>query len=146
MNKHQNLQGPCDGCNALFDRYIGFHGALRLWFDSVRGSHADAHISCAGRGRLAQQAFYHRGASNAQWTQSAHNWNAAIDIWCLDPAKIDHYSLDRAWFAKVFQSNPLTTSLNWYGAPLSRFPELPHIEVRAWRDMAQAGELQLVEA
>lgn len=142
---HQNLHGDCPKCDEIFERYAGFHADLRMWFDAVRRTHFDAHISCAGRGKVDQQAFFHRGASNAQWTQSAHNWNAAIDVWFLDPVKINHYSLDREKFAAMFASNPLTTELNWYGAPMSRFPELPHIEMRNWRDMAQRGDLALVE-
>lgn len=142
---HQNVHGDCDKCDQIFDAYPNFYAPLRVWFASVRGIFFDAHISCAGRGKIDQQAFYHRGASNAQWTQSAHNWNAAIDVWQLDPTKIDHYALDRAWFTKVFEACPIGTEFKWYGAVGARYPELPHIEATLWREMAQAEELRLVE-
>lgn len=142
---HQNLHGECPGCEKVFDRYPGFWLPLRMWFGFVRRSFFDAHISDAGRGKIDQQVCFHRGTSKAEWTQSAHNWNAAIDLWFLDPAKVNHYSLERAKFNAVFDKCPLDTAFEWYGAPHAPFPELPHVQLRDWREAAQRGDIKLVE-
>lgn len=139
---HQNVCGVCDGCEAIFSRYDGFNTELRLWFYSVRGSFPDAHISDAGRGHVLQEVYFQRGASDAHYTQSAHNWNAAIDMWQNVNGV---YTLNRQWFLDVFAKCPIDDKFEWYGANGARFHEVPHVQVLNWRDLAQKGYLQLVE-
>ncbi len=143
--RHQNLHGDCEKCDQIFDLYPDFYAPLRVWFASVRRAFFDAHISCAGRGQVDQQAAFHRGASNAQWTQSPHNWNAALDMWRLDPSVAHGYSLDREWFNQVFAACPIP-EFTWYGAKGQPYQEIPHIQVTGWRDLAQACALKLVES
>lgn len=143
--RHQNLHGECPECEEIFDRYPGFNSEVRMWFTDVRRSVFDAHVCWAGRGKVDQQIFFHRGASDAEYGHSAHNWNAAIDIWFLDPTKVGSYNGERSKYIEMFAAVPLPAELQWYGAPRSEFPELGHVQLRNWRDDAQAGRLHLVE-
>lgn len=137
---HQNIVGHCSKCDDLFRRYEGFHPGLRDWFDLIRTKFFDAHISCAGRGKIDQEAAFYRHASNAHWAQSAHNWNAAIDLFQL---KDGGYSLETLWFAEIMEGLPPT--LEWYGTPDSPYRELPHVQIKDWRELAASGRLRLVE-
>ena len=145
MSSHQNIHGECPKCNEILDKYPGFSPELRMWFGFVRRSFFDFHISEAGRGKIDQQADYERGASRAQYGESPHNWNGALDTFFLDPAAPGHYSLSRAKYAAVFERCPLGSAFTWYGAKGATFPEVPHIQLTNWRDMAQRGDLKLVE-
>lgn len=104
-------------------------------------NHPEAHISCAGRGRLDQESFYAKGASKARYGESAHNFNAAIDIFRLLE---NEYDLSKDWFQAALVPS-LTPDLNWYGRPGAPFYERPHIEIGAWNQMAKNGILNLVE-
>ena len=79
--------------------------------------------------------------SRARYGESAHNWNAALDTFIMEPGK-DLY--DREWYEKHFAPE-VPDFLRWYGAPGSKFYERPHIEVRDWEKLAAKGELKLVE-
>jgi hypothetical protein len=138
--KHTS-DGDCKRCDEIFDRYPGFHAGLRKWFKDFQKKNVDAHISCAGRGREDQEYAVAHRLSRAHWGDSAHNWNAAIDLFCQAHGK-DIY--DAEFFQRV--SSALTPDLNWYGLPGSAFPELPHVEVRAWRDLMLSKQLKLVGA
>lgn len=140
MAKHQN-NGNCPYCAELFDKYPMFDQKLRGWFRLFQAKHPEAHISCAGRGLKDQQAAKAAKASRADYGESAHNWNAAIDIFVQLPKK-DIY--DKNWFATILAPE-VPYFLNWYGAPGSEFYELPHIELREWRGRKASGELALVE-
>jgi len=138
--KHQN-NGDCPKCKELFDKYPGFYQPLRDWFISFQKKCPEAHISCAGRGAVDQDAKKLEGRSKASFGKSAHNYNAAIDLFVNKPFTNLY---DLAWFnANVAPAIPL--SLNWYGSPGSRFPEIPHIEARNWKELRDAGVLTLVE-
>ncbi len=146
MSFHQNLHGDCPGCEHLFDRYPGFDAPLRLWFGTVRRAFFDAHISCAGRGKIEQEVDFQRGASNAHWGQSAHNYNAAIDLFQQDMNAPHHYSVTRDWVLSIFDKCPLPADFEWYGAPGEKYREVPHIQVRNWRELVVPNSLRLVEA
>ena len=141
MSLHKNT-GRCEYCQKVFDRYPGFHPGLRAWFEGVQNTTPDAHISCAGRGRMDQEAAFHRRASKAHYGQSSHNFNSALDIFREAPTVEEMY--DAEWFSEFIQS-ALTQDLDWYGAPGAKFFELPHVEIRGWEALKGLGEITLVE-
>lgn len=134
--KHINT-GHCLKCWELMERYPNFHEGLWKWFVVLQKAHPDAHISCAGRGRIDQERSYRSGYSRAHFGQSAHNYNAAIDLFRLTLAGLAY---DVAWFRHTIAdaveahniSPDRTFTINWYGSPGSRFFELPHLEVASW--------------
>lgn len=138
--RHQNT-GACSGCVGILDRYPGFHEDLRIWFHAVQIENPDFHVSCAGRGRVEQEAAFYRGASKAHYGRSAHNWNAALDAFQLKDGKA---LWERPYFEEVVGLN-LYPRLKWYGAKDAEFYELPHIEIADWRALSEKGALQLVE-
>lgn len=140
--KHIN-NGNCPKCEEIFARYKGFHIGLKDWFKKLQAAHPEAHISCAGRGEQDQEEVFRRGASKAHWTKSAHNWNAAIDLFEMGGASTTNL-YERKWFDAVV-APAITKDFKWYGAPGASFFELPHVEVSDWRALAQAGKLSLVK-
>ncbi len=137
--KHEN-NGACGHCREIFYRYPGFNAELFAWVGDMQKRYPEFHISCAGRGQVDQEAYFQRGATRAHWKHSAHNWNAAVDIFCN--AGGDLY--DREWFHRVVGNN-VPPWASWYGAPGAPFPELPHVEVRNWHDLILQNKLSLVE-
>lgn len=139
---HKN-DGKCQQCQVIFNRYPGFHSGLRRWFEDFQADHPEAHISCAGRGKQDQEDCFRKKASRAHFGQSSHNVNAAIDIFSEVPGK-DIYDLD--WYKKILAPE-VPSWLAWYGAPefKDKFPEFPHVELRAWRNLLAKGQLTLVE-
>jgi len=138
MIKHVNAR-TCEKCEELINKYPGFYQPLREWYDSMKDSYPEFHISCAGRGKVDQEAAFAGKHSKARYGQSAHNVNAAFDVFRNVG---DIY--DRAWFARVVAPN-IRTWMVWYGAPGAKFPELPHVEVRDWKTLLTNGTLTLVE-
>jgi hypothetical protein len=151
--RHQN-DGHCAECNVIFDRYPGFYDGLRKWFFARQAEHPELHISDAGRGKALQEKYFKGGESNAHWEHSAHNWNAAIDMWVQIVLGVVSYP--EAWFDKNILPK-IPGWLSWYGDPairkmrpaertaVGKFYELPHIEMLAWKAMAKSGMLKLVE-
>ncbi len=140
--KHEN-NGACLKCASIMDRYPGLHADLRSWFLALQKRVPTAHVSCAGRGKADQEAALKAGASRAHWGGSAHNWNCALDVFELggaDPKNL--YELP--WYTENLKP-AITSALEWYGAPGAKFPELPHVELKGWRDLAKNGKLKLVE-
>jgi hypothetical protein len=80
--------------------------------------------------------------SKAQWGQSAHNWNAAIDLFCELEGDPNIY--DKDWFYNVL-APAIPGSFSWYGRPNAPFFELPHVELSGWNADAKSGALKLVE-
>lgn len=141
LMKHENDSGACLKCANIFNHYAGFSEELRTWFEAVQLENPDAHISCAGRGMVDQEEAVQRGASQAHWLQSAHNFNAALDIFQL---KDGTAFWTPAWFLKVVHSN-LYPNLEWYGEKTAKFYELPHVQMRAWKELLAKGILHPVE-
>lgn len=133
--------GSCSSCLSIFNRYPFFNLDLQNWFKGIQKQFPDAHISCAGRGHLDQETLYQRGATRAHYGESAHNYNAALDVFQQQGAEA---LWDIEWFDWVIGAN-LTQDLEWYGAPKSVFYELPHIQIKAWRTMKDSGLIKLVE-
>lgn len=143
--KHIN-NGDCPKCCELFDKYVGFHPHLRKWFKMIQMIERSAHISCAGRGKEDQEAYFNKGTSRAHYGESAHNYNVAIDVFFQENGQASYNTLLFArHIAPYIEIHNMYEQygfkLEWYGKPTSSFFELPHIEVKGWRKMA----LQLVE-
>jgi hypothetical protein len=141
-----DLSGNCEKCDELFDKYPGFHQGLREWFKKLQKKCPEAHISCAGRGKEDQENAVKWGASRAHYGQSAHNYNAALDIFRLLNGQTDY---NKDWFRNVISGAVIRHNtdqgrmfeIDWYGLPGASFKELPHCEVENW----QALKLTLVE-
>lgn len=139
MKVKHDLSGHCPKCQEIFNRYPGFYLELRVWFEKLQQAHPEAHISCAGRGEAEQTKAFLTKRSMAKWGASAHNWNAAIDVFCSN--RSDLYDLQ--WFHEVIAPN-LNDSLTWYGQEDARFYELPHIQQKDWVKLAEDGILKLI--
>lgn len=137
---HTN-DGGCEKCEEIFNLYPNFNDELKTWFKAIQIENPEAHISCAGRGKVDQEVCFQRGASKAHYGQSAHNFNLAIDIFQL---KDGQAAWDQAWFDSVVKPN-LYGALSWFGAPNAVFRELPHVEISNWKDLVQNGSVGLVE-
>jgi len=141
--KHAN-DGKCSKCELIFNRYPGFHEGLKAWFVQLQASHPEAHISDAGRGKLAQEEYFKKGTSKAHYGQSSHNFGAGLDIFKLH---INGAEWPKDWFNTVVKpaidahNAAADFKIKWYGAPGSAFYELPHCEVADWK----TKNLKLVE-
>lgn len=140
--RHLN-NGDCPKCRQIFDTYPGFYEPLKKWFFNFQEKFETAHISCAGRGKAEQEKFKRIGSSNSDWMESAHNWNAAIDIFWIVDGQAVYY---RDWYKqRLWPELEGHLDFKWFGAPDTKFYELPHVQVRDWVAMAKTGELRLVE-
>lgn len=137
--KHLN-NGNCPKCMSIINKYPGFNLRMLQWFIDAQKKHSDFHVSCAGRGEVEQEECVARGASRAHWGQSSHNYNAALDGFFLIDGK---YNLERRRFEPVVMELP--SYIEWYGRQGSKFPELPHFELKDWRYLKDSGLLKLVE-
>ena len=140
---HINQPNNCPKCSEILNRYPGLHKPLLDWFLDFRRRVPEAHVSWAGRGKADQELFFSKGLSRAHYGQSAHNYNAAIDVFRLIQTQA---SFESPWYRSVVgpevKQHP---ELCWYGEPGISFYELPHVEWRAWRALKEAGVLKLVE-
>ena len=141
MSKIHENNGACIGCINMLNAHPSFNLRLSTWFKEFQSRHPEAHISCAGRGRIEQEILYQRRATRAHYPQSAHNWGAAIDIFCNNDS-ITIFPVK--WFYEVLRPE-ISIGLTWYGSPGAEFYEMPHIEVSGWSEMAHQGLLTRVE-
>jgi len=139
--KHED-NGLCEKCHLIFDRFPGFNLELRNWFEAFQEAHPEAHISCAGRGRAEQDLRKKEGRSRASYGKSAHNYNAAIDVFEHGGNLADIY--EDSWFRKVLMP-AVPNWIAWYGTPNAPYYELPHLEMRSWKEMLANGTIHLVE-
>lgn len=137
---HQNT-GCCLSCGKIFNAYPGFDVHLRNWFYDLQSDHPEAHVSCAGRGKISQEALFQRKASNAHYGESSHNFNVALDLFRLLDGK---YDLSKEWFQTVIKPR-LLKEFKWYGEDEAIFYELPHVEISNWRELAKSKLIFLVE-
>lgn len=138
---HHKNNGSCPKCFQLLNRYPPKSKKLFNWFFELQEKNPDAHVSCGGRGREAQNELFLKKATRAQWGESAHNYNCAIDI--FEQTEDGKYQLDKVWFARVLGELPRW--LMWYGKPDSKFYELPHVELKHWREIVDAGYEEIIE-
>ena len=139
--RHQN-NGKCEKCRDIFDRYPGFYEPLRDWFEGFQIRNPEAHISCAGRGFEDQETLFFGRKSNARYGESAHNFNAGIDVFEMAGDRMQIY--EPLWFIDVLKP-ALPTWVEWYGRPGAPFRELPHIEPKNWKRLRDDGVVTLVE-
>lgn len=137
--KHES-NGSCLKCFMIANRYGKLNQQLMDWFTGFQRRHPEFHVSCGGRGRQDQEELFTRKASNAHWTQSAHNWNAALDLF-IQKTGVDIY--DRTTFQAVLKPE-LPSWITWYGEPNAKFKELPHIEITDFEQMSKDGRLTLI--
>lgn len=140
--KHEN-NGMCLKCHEIFSKYADINLTIFDWFCDFQKLHPEVHVSEAGRGKIQQNYLFEKKATKAQFGQSAHNYNCAVDIFVLIKGANSIYP--REWFYNILWPN-IPDSLVWYGIPGSRFFELPHIELKGWRELARAGSIKLVES
>jgi hypothetical protein len=139
--KHVN-EAPCAACTQILARYPGINNTIAFWFTNLQYQHPDVHCSCAGRGEQDQEDCFLKGSSRAHWLYSAHNYNAALDLFQL---KNGVYSLNAAWFKEVI-APALIESLEWYGSPKAEYYELPHVQLRDWKKLRDSGLLVPVDS
>lgn len=138
--RHTN-NGRCLKCQEILDLYPGFHAELRMWFEAFQLRYNDAHVSDAGRGKKRQEQYLKAGSSFARWAESAHNWNAALDIFWLVAGKA-YYGME------LYNSRLKPALLPWilWGMEWKgKMREAPHVEVRDWKALAKNKTLSLVE-
>ena len=123
--------GACQKCISIRDKYPGFNLKLWTWFADLQSKNPEVHVSCCGRGQTDQEDAFARRASKAHFGQSAHNVNAALDVFCNLQGKSLY---DLGWFNSVIGPN-VPDWLDWYGRRDARFHELPHIEIKSWSSM-----------
>lgn len=140
MNHVSN--GQCLKCLTIMNLYDGIHEDLKSWFVMMQARHPEIHVSEAGRGEERQRVLYLEGKSRARWSESAHNYNCAIDVFCLFDDGRDIYN--KVWFHEVLAPE-IPNFLTWYGAPGAKFPELPHIEVKDWKKLVEKKKVSLVK-
>lgn len=136
-NKHKNGVNPCPKCLELFNKYPNFNQLLQTWFLRKQAELGTCHISEAGRGYAAQEAAFKSKASRAHYGASAHNYNAALDVFFIDSN--GKLSYDKSNYVALVLDLP--NVINWYGKKGSAFYELPHFELNGWKSM----KLKLVE-
>lgn len=141
-HKHFN-DGNCKKCRDIVYRYPGFHLELANWFFSVQSQVPSIHCSCAGRDEQDQEMVFLRGASKARWGQSAHNYNAALDLFFIvdnepvwDPEKSE-------WLFKRLIGPKIPNWVQW-GYNFRTFRELAHFEVLQWKYLVEQGKLTLI--
>lgn len=138
--KHENT-GRCLQCLAIINRYEGFNQTLKDWFIALQEKHPEVHTSCAGRGIVDQENLFLRGATRARWMQSAHNYNAALDLFVVIKGEKSIYP--PWWFKDVLAKN-IPQWMEWYGAPGAKFPELPHVQMKDWKVLLTRGDIKLI--
>lgn len=143
--KHENT-GSCQKCAEILNAHGGTYTDLHLWFLSQQLLYPQLHVSCSVRGMAAQETAKLKGFSKASFGQSSHNYapSAAIDTFFLIDGKCE-------WPAYIYKEicgeygELLPDSLSWLGRKGSPFPELPHFEVREWKELVRSGELKLTD-
>jgi hypothetical protein len=126
----------------IIKRFDGINPRLLNWFFIMQANHPEMHVSEAGRDQETQEEKFKQKASRAHWGQSAHNYNCAIDVFCILDGSHDIY--DEKWFHEVLAPE-IPDYLEWYGAPGAEFYELPHLEIRGWKELVKKGFAVLVE-
>jgi peptidoglycan LD-endopeptidase CwlK len=102
-------------------------------------------VTCTLRSMGEQAALYAQGrtmpgriVTRAQPGQSAHNFGLAIDVVPIVNGKPDWIESDPIW--QTIGELGEQAGLEWYGAPESRFPEMPHFQHPNWKLISQQIE------
>ena len=109
--------------------------------DDCKAANIDLLVTCTIRSLAEQDALYAQGrtmpgpiVTNAKAGQSAHNWGLAIDVVPMVNGKPEWNGHDLVWqeIGRLGQKRGMV----WYGAPESKFHEMPHFEMPNWREIA----------
>jgi len=121
--KHENM-ADCRKCNEILQ---SAHPALKDWFYAVRSIHIDAHVSCAFRNEIDQNAAFNNGFSKVKWPKSAHNKipSRAIDLFQLN--ENGKALWDGVWFARLW-AKCQHKDLIW-GGSWKTFKDAPHFQL-----------------
>jgi hypothetical protein len=125
MARHVNT-GACPKCLEIISKYPGFDSSLADWFKSFQLVNRDSHISCAGRGKVEQEADFDKDVSDAHWTESPHNYNGALDFFRLTQA--GGAIFDRPWYLAVLAPAAKKAGFVWGGDWIHR-KDYPHVEI-----------------
>jgi hypothetical protein len=107
-------------------------------------SDPEIHLSTFGRGAFDQRDCYKKGSSAAQFGESPHNYNAAVDVWFLVNGV---YVADEKLYKEKL-SGKIPDHLQW---PISYFRngkvtiDWPHVQARDWKELVSKGILKLVD-
>jgi D-alanyl-D-alanine carboxypeptidase len=134
----------CPKCESILNTYPNPYPQLTAWVHYFRTLNTDAHISACGRGVIDQNSDYSKGVSRAKWGESAHNYNAAVDFFRLTQQV--GASFDPAWYRSVL-GPAVALQPEWlvWGGTFTTIVDLPHVEVKGWAQLAQDGQLTLVQ-
>lgn len=109
------------------------------FLDACAVAGIDILVTCTLRSDAEQAALYAQGrttpghiVTNAPPGLSAHNWGLAIDVVPIVNGKPDWNGSDPIWH-RVGELGQ-EAGLEWAGEPGFPFPELPHFQLRNWRD------------
>lgn len=138
---HSN-NGKCEKCAQIFAQWKDFNKELKDWFIALQAKIPSCHIAYAGRGKAEQDEFFKKGTSKAKWGESPHNYGLAIDVFELT---VSGARWDKAWYKD--RINPEVKKTDWleHGLDWAKFPDAPHIQLKAWKELVKSGEVKLVE-
>jgi peptidoglycan L-alanyl-D-glutamate endopeptidase CwlK len=114
-----------------------FRPKVDQFLAEVKEQHIDMIVTCTFRSGPEQNALYAQGrtlpgkiVTRARAGQSAHNFGMAIDVVPIVNGKPEWDGTDLVWqeIGTIGQS----CGLEWYGAPHSKFFELPHFQLPNW--------------
>lgn len=105
----------------------------------------DVLVTCTLRSNEEQAVLYAKGrttapighgyvVTDAPPGRSAHNFGLAIDVVPIVNGKLDWDRKDPVW--QQVGEFGVAAGLQWAGTPGFPFPELPHFQHPAWRDLA----------
>lgn len=114
------------------------------FLDAAKSADIDMLITCTLRTDVEQAALYAQGRTTAGHVvtdapagQSAHNYGLAIDIVPIVNGKPDWNGKDPVW--QTLGEIGERVGLEWAGEPGFPFPELPHFQLRNWRNHIPVG-------
>lgn len=134
--KHENGTF-CLKCNEIIERYPSINQEVERFFWDLKSRFPELHAAEFGRDKINQELMFERGASRAHFGQSAHNYNAAVDVFFQ---VYGNYNTDIKRFLDLEPFIPET--IEWYGREGSKFYERPHFELKNWREMVEQGLLK----
>lgn len=95
--------------------------------------HFDFVVICGERGEKEQNAAYARGASNARYGQSAHNYSPSLAFDAV-PYPIDWQNIKAfTEMCKVFEKAAKTVNVSIRLGRDFRMRDYPHVELLNWR-------------
>lgn len=138
MAKHVN-DGKCAKCSEILN---GTDQRLIDWFTEFQKVNKDAHVAWGIRNEKDQNDAYKRGTSKAKYGESPHNFEPAqaIDLFRITQTGAEWGA---PWFnGTVGPAVAKEKDLAW-GGSWARFKDLPHIEIKDWKERVKTGIAKL---